>query len=128
MNRINAYKATELQRLARRIKLAGYCKELGRDELSSILLELFDEDRRRGDANVLSALAEVKGVAPSPAIRVDKSGDSAAAMLAGPLRGLPHQHESRNRRELRLPVSRRGSRGPRGDAGDSPRRASPGDS
>lgn len=88
MNRINAYKATELQRLARRIKLAGYCKELGRDELSSILLELFDEDRRRGDANVLSALAEVKGVAPSPAIRVDKSGDSAAAMLAGPLRGL----------------------------------------
>ncbi|QPB44185.1 hypothetical protein [Medusavirus stheno T3] len=93
MNRIDAYKATELQRLAHRIKLAGYCRELGKDELKNLLLELFDDDRRRGDGNVLAALAEVKGggalaVAKSPvAIQADKSGAS-AAMLAKPLRGL----------------------------------------
>jgi hypothetical protein len=93
MDRINAYKATELQRLAHRIKLAGYCRELGKDELKNLLLELFDDDRRRGDGNVLAALAEVKGggavaVAKSPvAIQVDKS-DASAEMLAKPLRGL----------------------------------------
>lgn len=92
MNRINAYKATELQRLAHRIKLAGYCRELGKDELKNLLLELFDDDRRRGDGdgNVVAALAEVKGVAvaqPPVAIQADKSGAS-AEMLAKPLRGL----------------------------------------